>query len=95
MSEQVVTRLVTELFGQVGHKPFPWKLTGKNSLTSLDDLPEVARLAARQRFLTRWYHGVAFLPFVVFVIIDFKFSRACREMAGPFVLQFQLWKSHD
>jgi hypothetical protein len=39
------------------------------SIKSLDDLPEVAKLAERQRFLNKWYRPVALAPFVISIIL--------------------------
>lgn len=38
-------------------------------ITSLDDVPSAARLAARQQFLTKWYKAVGMAPFVVLLFI--------------------------
>jgi hypothetical protein len=42
-------------------------------INSLDDVPSVARLAARQEFLAKWYHPVALAPFAVVVFVAVKF----------------------
>ena len=42
-------------------------------VVSLDDFPIVARLAARQQFLAKWYRAMALAPFaaVLFVVLKF------------------------
>lgn len=42
-------------------------------MKSLDDDPEIAKVAARQRFLNKWYHAFALAPFAILIFIDFKF----------------------
>jgi hypothetical protein len=42
-------------------------------IKSLDDTPRVARLAARQRLLQKWYRPVAIAPFVLVLFISLKF----------------------
>ena len=42
-------------------------------IKSLDDTPTVARLAARQRFLRKWWRPVAIAPFVLVLFISVKF----------------------
>jgi hypothetical protein len=39
--------------------------------TCIDDVPAVARLAARQQFLNKWYRPVALTPFVLVLIVNF------------------------
>lgn len=41
-------------------------------ITSLDDVPDCARLAARQLFLFKWYQAVALAPFIIVLIIRLK-----------------------
>ena len=40
-------------------------------MTCIDDVPAVARLAARQQFLNKWYRPVALAPFVLVLIANF------------------------
>ena len=43
------------------------------AIACVDDVPAVARLAARQRFLMKWYKPVGLAPFVVALIIALGF----------------------
>lgn len=45
----------------------------ETQIKSLDDVPSVARRAARERFFIRRYHAVALAPFAVFIFISLKF----------------------
>ena len=56
-------------------------------LKSLDDDPEIARVAARQLSLNRWYRLLALVPFAVLLFIDFEFFPNSNN-AGLFVLVF-------
>jgi hypothetical protein len=53
----------------MGNEPKVFELESGRKITSLDDLPEAAKLAERQRFLNRWYRPVALAPFVLAVIL--------------------------
>jgi hypothetical protein len=54
----------------------PRALVGEadDAITCLDDIPDVARLAARQQFLNKWYHALGLVPFGVFLFIEFAFD---------------------
>lgn len=41
-------------------------------LKSQRSLPD-SKVAARQRFLNKWYHAFALAPFAILIFIDFKF----------------------
>ena len=43
------------------------------TITCLDDVPALARVAARQRFLMKWYQPVGLAPFVVVLVISLGF----------------------
>ena len=49
------------------------------NIRSLDDVPELARVAARQQFLRKWYRPVALAPFVVFLIVSLKLFPDTQE----------------
>jgi len=49
------------------------ELGAETQIKSLDDVPAVARLAARQAFFIRWYRAVALVPFTVLIFIALKF----------------------
>jgi hypothetical protein len=49
--------------------PKDYELESGKKISSLDDLPEVAKIAQRQRFLNRWYRPVAMAPFVLAVVL--------------------------
>jgi hypothetical protein len=51
----------------------------EDEITSLDDLPDVARVARRQKFLNRWYKPVALAPFVVVLILSLKIFPKVNE----------------
>jgi hypothetical protein len=59
---------------------------------SLDDVPSLARIAARQQFLTRWYKAVALAPFVVvlFVVLTF-FPKSTSRIPSVFVFASLVW----
>jgi hypothetical protein len=42
-------------------------------LKSLDHDPEIAQTAKRQLFLNKWYRPTALAPFVIVIVISFKF----------------------
>jgi hypothetical protein len=44
----------------------------KDEITCLDDVPEVARIAARQEFLNRYHKPVAMIPFIVVMFVALK-----------------------
>ena len=63
-----------------------------DEITSLDDLPDVARVARRQRFLNRWYKLVALAPFVVVLILSLKiFPKANEQVFFWPMLAALLW----
>lgn len=45
----------------------------ETQIRSLDEVPEVAHLAARQQFLRKWYKPVALAPFTLFLFVSLKF----------------------
>lgn len=52
----------------------PGELAGADTqIKSLDDVPDIARIAARQRFFRRWYRAIALAPFAVLIFIILKF----------------------
>ena len=52
---------------------------GDQEIRSLDDVPSAARVAARQRFLNRWYKPVAVAPFAVCAFVGLKFFPDSRS----------------
>lgn len=58
----------------------------------LDEAPSLARIAARQEFLTRWYKPVALAPFVVvlFVVLTF-FPKSTSRIPIVFVFASLAW----
>lgn len=44
-----------------------------NPISCMDDVPAVARLAARQEFLTKWYRLLAMIPFGVVAFIESRY----------------------
>jgi len=44
-----------------------------SEITCLNDVPSVARLAARQQLLAKWYHAIALVPFTIVVFVGVKF----------------------
>jgi hypothetical protein len=50
-----------------------------NTLTCIDDIPTVARLAARQQFLNKWYRPLGLVPFSVLIFIDFIFLHGSNN----------------
>jgi len=44
-----------------------------DAITCLDDVPDLARLAARQQFFLKWYQAVGLVPLGLFVFIVFRF----------------------
>jgi hypothetical protein len=61
-------------------------------IRSLDDVPSLAHIAARQQFLTRWYKAVALAPFVVvlFVVLTF-FPKSTSRIPSGFVFASLVW----
>jgi hypothetical protein len=49
------------------------KYSGESNISCLEDVPSVARLAARQQLLARWYHAIALAPFAAVLVIDAEF----------------------
>ena len=45
----------------------------ETQIKSLDDVPSVARRAARERFFIRWYRAVALAPVTLYILIGLKF----------------------
>lgn len=58
----------------------------------LDDVPSLARLAARQQFFGRWYKAVALAPFVVvlFAVLTF-FPKSTSQIPSIFVFASLVW----
>jgi hypothetical protein len=58
----------------------------------MDDVPTVARIAARQQFLGRWYRPLAIAPFVVvvFVVLTF-FPKSTSPILIGFVFASLMW----
>ena len=50
-----------------------WETEDGRPIHCLQDVPSVAQLADRQRFLMRWYYAVGIAPFAVLVFVVFKF----------------------
>ena len=48
-------------------------LQQKPKMGSLDEVPQIAKKARRQEFLTRWYKPTALVPFVVVLFVSLKF----------------------
>jgi hypothetical protein len=44
-----------------------------DKVSCLDDVAPVARLAAHQQLLAKWYHAIALAPFAAVLFIDIKF----------------------
>jgi hypothetical protein len=75
-------------------------INAKESLTTLhnaeikclDEVPSLARIAARQQFLTRWYKPVALAPFavVLFVVLTF-FPKSTSRIPILFVFATLAW----
>jgi hypothetical protein len=57
----------------------------KDEITCLDDVPEVARIAARQEFLNRYYKPVAMIPFIVVMFVELRFFP---NSTGPIPIAF-------
>jgi hypothetical protein len=51
-------------------------------ITCLDDAPNVARLAARQQFLSKWSRVLALAPFAALVFVAFKFFPGTNSSNG-------------
>ncbi len=49
----------------MGDNTKSYELDSGKTITSLDDIPELAKIAKRQLFLNRWYQAVAVAPFLV------------------------------
>jgi hypothetical protein len=45
----------------------------EDQIKSVDDDPTASRLAAQQKLITKWLKPTAMIPFIVFLIIDFRF----------------------
>ena len=45
----------------------------EKDITCIDDVPGIARLAARQQFLAKWYRVLALAPFAAIIFIAYKF----------------------
>jgi hypothetical protein len=61
-------------------------------ITCLDDVPSVARVAAQQEFLHRWYGLVAIVPFMVVLFIVTKFfGKSSNPIPVIFVFASLLW----
>jgi hypothetical protein len=59
---------------------------------SLEDVPGIARMAARQDFLQRWYKPVAMAPFMVALFILFKlFPKSTSRIPTYFVIASLVW----
>jgi len=58
----------------------------------VDDVPAVARLAARQRFLMTWYHALGLAPFpvVLFIVLGF-FPNSNSPILTSLVFASLLW----
>ncbi len=52
---------------------------GEHQIRSLDDTPSAARIAARQRFLNRWYKPLAIAPFAICLFLSLKFFPDSRS----------------
>jgi len=53
----------------MGNEAKNYQLDSGMTISSLDDLPEIARVAKRQLFLNQWYRPVALAPFLLAVIL--------------------------
>ena len=56
-----------------------YELDSGEKIRSLDDLPELAKLAKRQLFLNKWYKPLAMAPFAVFIFLDQVFFPKSRS----------------
>ena len=52
-----------------------YELDSGQTISSLDDVPEIAKIAKRQLFLNRWYRPVAMAPFLLAVILGVGIFR--------------------
>jgi FtsH-binding integral membrane protein len=50
-----------------------YKTAAGLDITSVEDLPDVARLLERQQFLSKWYYCVGIAPFAVLIFVALKF----------------------
>lgn len=65
-------------------------LESDTEITSLDDVPQIARLAARQQFLAKWYRGIAMTPFGVLVLIVIKFFGESTSIVPVITIEITL-----
>jgi hypothetical protein len=64
----------------------------EDQIKSVDDVPEAARLAERQRFLNRWYRPVATAPFaVLLIVVDRFFPNAQGWLWARLAIATMLW----
>jgi hypothetical protein len=52
-----------------------YELDSGKTISSLDDVPEIAKIAKRQLFLNQWYRPVALAPFLLAVILGVGIFR--------------------
>lgn len=71
----------------MGERLKEYELDSGQKIGSLDDLPDLAKLAKRQLFLNKWYKPLAMAPFAVFIILDQVFFPKSR---GPFLLAMMI-----
>jgi hypothetical protein len=45
----------------------------EKDIACMDDVPGIARLAARQQFLAKWYRVLALAPFAAIIFVAYKF----------------------
>jgi hypothetical protein len=63
-----------------------------NAITCLDDVPNLASLAARQKFLSKWYAALATGPLGVFVPIEIVFDpKASSRKLAALILVSLIW----
>jgi hypothetical protein len=62
-------------------------MDGHVQITCLDDVPDIAAKAARQRFLGKWYRPIGLVPFAVVVFTYLKFFPQSTSPI-PIVLVF-------
>lgn len=61
-------------------------------IRSLEDVPGVARMAARQEFLLQWYKPVAIAPFMVVLFIVLRlFPKSTSRIPIYFVFASLVW----
>jgi hypothetical protein len=67
-------------------------MTSAREIKALDDAPNIARIAARQEFLNRWYKPVAMAPFVLVLIVATKlFPDSTSRISVYFVFASLAW----